>query len=328
MKIIHDLDALDPPLEKSVLLIGNFDGVHRGHQQLLAQGALFAADDHAPLVLLTFDPHPLSILRPEHAPAKLTTVSEKADLLENFGVSILIITKTTPDLLAIEAEDFVEFICRKCKPTHIVEGATFGFGKNRRGTPELLTQLGGKYNYQACIIDPVKLQIDKDETIPISSSVIRRLILSGHVGRAALCLGRPYAICGNVVSGAGRGKNLGFPTANVGDVDQFIPSDGVYAGAATLADGSRHLAGISIGTTPTFGGDERKIEAHLVDYDGTIRGETIRVEFSMWIREQKKFASVDELKTQISADIQAIREHGLHPPFADFPSQSKPLAQG
>ncbi len=327
VKIIHDLDAIETPFEKSVLLIGNFDGVHRGHQQLLAQGALFAAADHAPLVLLTFDPHPLSILRPERAPEKLSTISEKASLLENFGVSVLIVAKTTPDLLAIQAEQFIEFICRKCNPTHIVEGATFRFGKNRRGTPELLAQLGHHHNYQACIIDPVRLQIDNDQTTPISSSVIRRLISSGHVGRAALCLGRPYTICGTVVSGAGRGKNLGFPTANLGHVDQLIPADGVYAGAAILTDGSRHLAGISIGTTPTFGGDERKIEAHLVDYQGTISRETIRVEFGMWIRKQKKFPSANELKQQIAKDIQAIRQHGLQPPFDDFPSQSGPLAQ-
>ncbi len=327
MKIVHGLDSVEP-FDKSVLLIGNFDGVHRGHQQLLAQGALFAADQHAPLVLLTFDPHPLTILRPNAAPQRLSTLNEKARLLKRHGVSTLILLKTDRELLNIEAEDFVAWICRILNPTHIVEGATFGFGKDRRGTPELLQKLGEQQGYHACIIDPVRLQLSDDETIPISSSVIRRLINSGHVGRAALCLGRPYTICGTVVTGAGRGAGLGFPTANVGGVEQLIPADGVYAGIAVLDDGSRHLAGISVGTTPTFGGDERKIEAHMIDYEGTVRDQPIRVEFGMWLRGQVKFESADHLKEQIAKDIQAVRDYGEHPPFADFPSQqSQPASE-
>jgi riboflavin kinase/FMN adenylyltransferase len=309
VKIVRGLDAIEGTLEHSVLTIGNFDGFHRGHQQLVAQSALLAANDKAPVVALTFEPHPLEVVRPESAPPRLSTLNTKLALLSQAGVDVTVVADSNPELLGMEPEAFVERLATLFRPIHIVEGSTFGFGKGRRGTPQMLVSLGERFGYAGCIIEPVKLQIEYDESVPVSSSLIRGLLNEGKARRAALCLGRCYSIEGRVAPGEGRGADLGFRTANLEDVQQLIPADGVYAGAARIRD-ERVLAAISIGTNPTFEGTRRKLEAHLIDFKDEIVGETIDVEMGIWLRAQRKFESVQSLSGQIEADVSAVREWG------------------
>lgn len=308
MKTVHGLDAADPEITKSVLCVGNFDGVHRGHQQLLAQGAMFANHDDAPLVVITFEPHPLTVLRPGRAHHRLLRIEDKLDLLADNDVDITVIADTTTHLLSMEPEDFVETLVDRFHPTHMVEGSNFGFGKGRQGNADTLRALGSRLQFDACIIDPVQFTLEGDQTVTVSSSVVRSLLKEGKVHLAALSLGRPYSVSGTVVVGAGRGKGMGVPTANVGGVETLLPADGVYAGRVRIGE-SYVPAGISIGRNPTFGGDERKLEAHLLDFQGDCMGERIIVEFSRWLRPQTKFDSPDDLISQITRDLDAVRAH-------------------
>lgn len=308
VRVVHGLDAVGASHDGSVLLIGNFDGVHRGHQQLIAQGALFAAPAAVPLVVLTFEPHPLSILNPTQAPPRLTPLEEKREVLAQLGVAVMVVALTSPELLAIEANRFLEMIVERFRPLHVVEGATFRFGRGRQGTPQLLRDAGERLGFRASIIEPVTLQIDGGRTLPVSSSSIRKHLAEGNVQAAAQCLARPYGLRGTVVRGAGRGAGLGFPTANIGRIEQLVPGDGVYAGSARVGSG-KWLAGISIGTNPTFGGSARQVEAHLLDFDGGLDDQSIRLEFGVRLRDQRKFGSADELKRQIALDVQAVRAH-------------------
>lgn len=320
MKTVYGLDAPDLKINESVLLIGNFDGVHRGHQRLLTRGASLAKNAGVRLVVLTFEPHPTAILRPRHTPERLMTLNAKLDRLEQCDVDTVVVAASTIDFLGLEAEDFIELVVDRLHPIHIVEGSTFGFGRGRKGTPELLQSLGRRHGFDVCIIDPVTLELDRDgakASVPVSSSVVRRLIIAGDVLQAGLCLGRSYELLGRVTSGAGRGKAMGFPTANVGELKQLIPGDGVYAGTVRFSEAPAGVArsvvaGISIGTNPTFGGSERRVEAHLIDFKGDVLGTPISLEFGKWLREQRKFDSGDALATQIAADIEAVREWGRH----------------
>lgn len=309
MKVIRGLDSSDVQFPRSVLTIGNFDGVHRGHQQLLTQGAVFAANEQVPLIALTFEPHPLALLRPEHPPQKLMRLDQKLDHLAQYGADVTVIAETTSDLLDLEPDRFIRNLVDAFHPTHIVEGATFGFGKGRKGTPETIRELGRRLGFQTCIIPPLQLTLDGGQNVTVSSSVVRKLVIEGRVHLATLALGRPYAVLGRVVTGAGRGADLGFPTANVNDIQTLVPADGVYAGTARVAD-TKCLAGISIGTNPTFGGKARKIEAHLLDFQGRLHDRAIHLEFGKRLRDQRTFDTPDALVARIHEDIQAVREHG------------------
>ncbi|MCH8149181.1 MAG: bifunctional riboflavin kinase/FMN adenylyltransferase, partial [Planctomycetes bacterium] len=255
MKIIHSIEADELPIGRSVLTIGNFDGVHRAHQQLIAQAGLLAANTGGPVVVLTFEPHPLSIVAPERAPERLQSLDEKIECLAQAGADIVVIARSDRALLGLTAEEFVENVIRKrFNPTHIVEGPSFGFGRGRRGTPQRLAELAGAFGCEVLIVEPVMLRLNEGESLLVSSSLIRKLVSEGKVHRAALCLGRPFTLGGTVVEGDRRGRSLGFPTANLDVQDQLLPADGVYAGHTTI-DTEQFLCGISVGRRPTF--DER-----------------------------------------------------------------------
>ena len=308
MKVVNGIAAVDPPLEHSVLTIGNFDGVHRAHQQLLAQAGLFAANTGGPVVVLTFEPHPLTVVAPDKAPPRLSLPEEKLRCLARAGADVTVVAHSEPALLSLEADRFVdEIIRRRFHPTHVVEGPSFGFGKGRQGTCKLLRKLAAGFGAELHVVEPVTLQIDEGETLMVSSSLIRRLIADGKLHRAALCLGRRYAVIGPVVSGDRRGVTLGFPTANLAIHDQLIPGDGVYAGLG-VAGGETHLCAISVGRTPTFGRRTRLVEAHLLDFDGDLYGQSMRLEFDRPIRLQETFRSADALVAQIERDLKAVRE--------------------
>jgi riboflavin kinase/FMN adenylyltransferase len=307
LKIIKGLEAVDPPLEQSVLTVGNFDGVHLAHQQLLAQAGLFGAATGGPVVVLTFEPHPLAVVGPGKAPPRLSLPDEKLRLLGEAGAEIVVVAESKPDLLGMEAERFVkEVIHGRFNPTHIVEGPSFGFGRGRKGTPELLARVAGGFRCEVHILEPVTLRIN-GETMMVSSTLVRRLLEEGKVHRAALCLGRPFALVGEVVPGDARGREIGFPTANLAVVDQLIPRDGVYAGVAVVGS-ERYACAISIGNTPTFGGTEKRIEGHILDFEGEIYGERIRLEFDRLLRPQVKYDSPEELTRQLWQDVQAVRD--------------------
>lgn len=315
-KVVQGLEALDPPLMHSVLTIGNFDGVHRAHQQLIAQAGLFAANTGGPVVVLTFEPHPLTIVGSKPSPERLSTVEKKLAYLADAGADIVVVAKSEPTLLGLEAERFIEdVIVRKFHPTHVVEGPSFGFGRGRKGTPELLRRILPRYDCEVHIAGPVTVQIEKGETLMVSSSLIRSLLGEGKVRRAALCLGRPYTLIGTVTEGDRRGRTMGFPTVNLSISDQLVPGDGVYAGRA-LADDRNHLAAISIGQTPTFGGTERRVEAHLLDYTGDLYGESVLLGFERRLREQSAFDSPETLVEQLRRDVDAVRDE-LGPASAD-----------
>ncbi len=307
MKVVHGLEALDPPLAHSVLTVGNFDGVHRAHQQLLAQAGMFAADTGGPVVVLTFEPHPLTVVTPSKAPQRLSLPDEKLRRLADAGADITVVAKSDPSLLGLTAERFVEeVIVRRFHPTHIVEGPSFGFGRGRKGTPKLLRRVAARFGCDVHIVEPIMLQIDEGETLMISSSLIRRLLAEGKVRRAALCLVRPYTLIGEVVKGNRRGRTIGFPTVNIAVIDQLVPGEGVYAGRAVLGNDIL-MAAISIGHTPTFGGTEQQVEAHLLDFNGDLYGRPIRIEFERRLRDQRTFDSPETLIEQLHRDIEAVR---------------------
>lgn len=307
MKILHGLEELSKPLERSILTIGNFDGVHLAHQQLLSQAGLFSAQTGAPVVVLTFDPHPLSIVAPHKVPEKLSTLPDRLALLAQHGAQMTVVARSEPSLLSMEAERFVEEILhQKFRPTHIVEGPSFGFGKGRRGNAELLAREAAQFGCAVHIVDPVRLTLGNHQAVLVSSSLIRDLLRDGHVRRAAMCLGRNYSFTGTVEGGDRRGRELGFPTANLGAISQVVPYEGVYVGYAFVEE-RRWTAAISIGRSPTFDGQQLRVEAHLLGFNGDLYGKTVRVEFSRFLRSQRKFDSKDDLIAQLKIDVQAAR---------------------
>ncbi|MCK4660033.1 MAG: bifunctional riboflavin kinase/FAD synthetase [Phycisphaerae bacterium] len=310
MRVIRGQDFDHLELEVSALTIGNFDGVHCGHRQIIAQAGLFAANLNAPVAVLTFEPHPLSVVDPRRSPPRLTLPDEKIAQLNCAGADVVVMAESRPALLNLTPEEFIErIVVPRFHPTHIVEGASFGFGRGRQGTTDLLRQLGRKHDFEVFVVEPVRLQVEKNHTVLVSSSLIRKLLLEGRVHRAELCLGRPYTLVGTVCHGAGRGMELGFPTANLRCTGQLVPGVGVYVGEAHM-EGQTHLAAISIGATPTFGGGSVHVEAHLVDFSGDLYGRAIRLDFHRPLRSQTEFASKDELIQQITADVaQARRFH-------------------
>ena len=313
MSVIHGLPSVEPPLTQSVLTIGNFDGVHRAHQQLVAQAGLLAANTGGPVVALTFEPHPLSVLARGTPPPRLSLPSQKARWLSKAGADLVVIAQSTPDLLGLEPEAFVrDVLVARFRPTHIVEGPSFGFGRGRQGDSGLLRRLGPRYGFAVHVVGSVEVEVDAGETILVSSSLIRRLLVEGKVHRAALCLGRPYTIEGPVVPGAQRGRDLGFPTANVAVHEQLLPGDGVYAGRARVGTHT-HAAAISVGTRETFANGSRALEVHVLDFTGDLYGQTLGVEFLRPLRPQQKFDSADALVQQLHRDIEAVRT-GQHWP--------------
>ena len=319
-----------------VLTIGNFDGVHRGHRALLDEGMTLARAAGAQLAVMTFEPHPAAVLSPDRVPARLTPLHEKLRLLAAAGAGVVVVVESRPEFFAISADDFIrEVIVRRFHPVAMVEGDEFRFGRHRQGDVEMLRAAGRQHGFEVHTVEPVRAGLGGHPDTVISSSLVRHLLGSGNVDRAAACLGRPYGLFGTVRRGAGRGRTLGFPTANLAVEDQLVPAEGVFAGLAHLGarsasegerggggegetegrrDGGTERGGaplpaaISIGRTPTFAGHELLVEAHLLDFQGDLYDRSLRVDFLDWIRGQQKFASVDALKEQIAQDVARVRE--------------------
>ena len=288
--------------------IGNFDGIHRGHARILeTMRSLRHQSPGAHMVAVTFEPHPLTVLRPELAPPRLTPPELKRALLEEAGVDDYVVLPPTRDVLGLSAEEFWSILKDDVRVSHLVEGHSFNFGKDRRGTIARLREWSSGTSVQLHIVDPVSVVLLDLRVAPVSSSLIRWLVAHGRVRDAAICLGRPYELVGRVVKGYQRGRTIGTPTINLDCGDQLIPADGVYAGRVSV-HGVEHAAAVSIGNAPTFDDAKWQVEAHILDFDGDLYDRTIHLRVIDWLREQRKFRGLDELKAQIARDIADSRD--------------------
>lgn len=291
-----------PACRHGALTIGNFDGVHLGHQALLAELRRQADAVAGPAVAMTFDPHPEQLLRPDFFVHYLTTTDQKAALLQAHGTDVVLVVHTTRQLLSLSARDFFDRVVRaSIAPKVVVPGFNFRFGHNREGTIEVLEQLCAEAGMR-CV--PVPPSLYHDEIV--SSSRIRAALQAGNVRLAAALLGRPYAITGRVRAGSGRGRSLGFPTANLHDIATLIPANGVYAVRVKVGDACRPGA-CNIGPNPTFDEHEKKVEVHLLDFDDDLNGREITIEFIDRLRETRRFDSPGDLCEQLRRDVEAAR---------------------
>jgi riboflavin kinase/FMN adenylyltransferase len=282
--------------------IGNFDGVHRGHQALVAELRRQADQAHGPAVAVTFDPHPLQLLRPAQFQPVLTTIPERAELLQCYGVDQVVILRTTPEMLNLGAEEFFELVVRKgLGAATMVPGFNFAFGHNREGTLETLAGLCQRAGMGYVAVPPLKI-----DGRPVSSSRVRTELLRGAAREAARLLGRPYRLIGRVGTGQRRGQTLGFPTANLEQIEMLIPADGVYA-VRVAWQGRTWTGAANIGPNPTFGEQQRKVEVHLIDFQGDLYGVTLAVDFVDRLRDTRPFDSVAALTAQLHADVEQAR---------------------
>ena len=299
--------ALNAPMPAAcrggVLTIGNFDGVHVGHQALLGEAARQARAQACPSAAVTFDPHPVQLLRPDRLEPLLTSVADRTTLLQQYGVDHVLILQTSPALLQLSGHEFFErIIVQEMGARALVEGFNFGFGRGRKGTIEVLRELCTKKNVKLTLLSPHEAL-----GAPVSSSRVRADLLAGAVDVVRELLGRPYRITGVVGTGQKRGATLGYPTANLHEVATLLPGNGVYAVRA-LQEGKAWAAAANLGPNPTFGEDARKVEVHLLGFAGSLYGQCLSLDFFKKIRDTKPFASAEELIGQIQKDIRDVKK--------------------
>lgn len=301
MKHYYSLEEVS--LEESWLTVGVFDGVHRGHQEIVKRLTQGAHASGIPAVVLTFHPHPASVLGRGEI-GLLTLPEERAELLASMNVDVVITEHFTKELSAVTAFDFMSRLTRQLGLTHLMIGYDFALGKGREGNAVRLTEIGQELGYSVEVISALS-----DESGVISSTEIRKLVSVGNVTEAAKLMGHPYSLRGPVIHGDGRGKQIGVPTANVDyPREKIVPAKGIYAGWAHLK-GETHKAAISIGVNPTFTPDKQipSVEAYLLDFDKDIYGEELRIDFVARLRDELKFDSVDALVEQIWKDVEETR---------------------
>jgi len=304
MDIIHFPDDARPlRWMQPVLALGNFDGLHRGHRKILDRLARVADERNATSVVMTFDPHPPRVVRPDKAPPLLMTKAQKLEALQRAGVDGVAIVRFTPDLSRWDPETFVRAVLVDwLGVAEVWVGANFLFGHNRAGNFSMLRALGGRYGFRTGQIDPVRY---KD--FVVSSTRIRRLISEGRVDEAGALLGHSYYVDGSVIRGDQRGRTIGFPTANLCTDNELLPPHGVYATTTTIA-GIVHRSVTNIGVRPTIDTSGRAtVETHIFDIDRDLYGVSIRVGFVQRLRDERAFASVELLRAQIAADCTRAR---------------------
>ncbi|HDH12940.1 MAG TPA: bifunctional riboflavin kinase/FAD synthetase [Nitrospirae bacterium] len=286
-----------------VLTLGNFDGVHLGHQAIFRMLIEQAREKKGTSVVYTFVPHPLRVIAPQRAPKLLTTYKDKIKLIEECGIDVIICANFTKEFANISAGDFVrEILCKALGVKEIFIGSNYLFGKGRKGSPELLKKLGKECGFTVTIINEIKIN-----NATLSSSMIRNLIAKGRVDEAAKFLGRQYSVEGIVVEGAKRGKSLlDTPTANLLTANELLPEDGVYAVKVDI-DGKIYGGATNIGHNPTFKDKKFSFETHVLDFKGRLLGKTLRIYFVKRIRDEIKFPGVEELGAQLKKDIEEIR---------------------
>ena len=298
--LVHDFDAW--PRGALHLAIGVFDGVHVGHQALMARIAERARADAGTAVAVTFDPLPIELLAPGAPPSALTDIDERCALLTKAGAGAVAVLHFTLELASLEPDEFVRRIVRAGDVRDVLVGADFQFGRDRRGDVEVLASLGTLHGFRVDVAPAVTI----DGRI-VSSTRIRNALVAGDVVEAARLLGRPYAVTGVVEHGDKRGRALGFPTVNLGVApNRLLPRDGIYALWATV-NGDRVAAAASLGVRPTFGAGERRLEAYLLDWSGEVYGDRVRAEFVKRLRDELRFESAKELAEQIAKDVDDTR---------------------
>ncbi len=329
VRVPEDPPPAQPP--EAVVTIGNFDGVHRGHQALIRQVVQEAAARRLESAVVTFEPHPRLVLRPDQPLRLLSTLEEKIEQLARLGVDELVVWRFDHQTQQLTAEEFLERLCRWVRVRRLVHGPGFALGRGRQGTPPVIADIGRRLGFEVEALHPLVVALPAATLAPdddgpvapalVSSSAIRAMIEAGQVGAATAALGRPPTVTGVVVAGERLGRVLGFPTANLEVPEvQVIPADGVYAAWADLFPGTprarRRPAAASIGTRPQFGGTRRVVEAHLLDFDGDLYGARMRLHFVARLRSQERFPSTEALVEQMRRDVARVR-HVLARPASE-----------
>ncbi|HZM63280.1 MAG TPA: bifunctional riboflavin kinase/FAD synthetase [Vicinamibacterales bacterium] len=298
METIHFPDDPRPPwLVHPVLALGNFDGLHRGHLKIIERVRRGAAEHGGTAMAMTFDPHPPRVVRPDKAPPLLMTKAQRLDALHAAGIRCVAVVRFTHDLSMWDPETFVRTVLVEwLRVSEVWVGANFLFGHGRSGNFSVMRTLGQRFGFRADKIDPVRY---KD--FVVSSTRIRRLIAEARVDEAGALLGHPYYIDGTVVEGRRRGRELGFPTANLHTENELLPPFGVYATTATI-DGAVHAGITNIGVRPTFGETAVTVETHLLRFAGDVYGKRVRLGFVQRLRDERRFEDVDALRAQVEAD--------------------------
>jgi riboflavin kinase/FMN adenylyltransferase len=304
MQVIRHLEACERRFRSPVVTLGNFDGVHRGHQEILARVVRQARELAGEAVVITFFPHPTAVLAPARAPAALGSLRERLMRFREAGVDVVLLQRFTRAFAALDAEAFIErYLARRLKVAKVVIGHSVNFGRGRGGSAATLVAAGPRLGFEVEVVGPVSV-----DGIAVSSTAVRERLAVGEVAVASRLLGRAYALEGRVVRGDRRGQGLGFPTANVRPRTPVLVPDGVYAVRARW-NGERRDGVANVGRNPTFGqGRERTLEAHLFEFDGELYGRALRVEFVERLRGEMKFASAQALVEQIREDARRARE--------------------
>ena len=304
MSVFFDFAQMVNPLRNPVATIGNFDGVHRGHLTLFDMVKQRAAMINGESVVITFDPHPLKVMKPANGPPLITPTEQKLKLIEAAGIEVIFCIPFTKEFASISAREFVQNILLDgIGIREIVVGYDYSFGRGREGNIELLKEMGRTSGFIVHVAEPVHIG---DRLV--SSTAIRKLIQEGNLSEARLLLGRDYQICGKVIKGMNRGgRLLGFPTANLDPVDELVPRVGVYA-VHVVIEGAVFEGVTNIGYNPTFGKGPFSVETHILDFNRNLVGKNITIQFKQRLRDEKKFKSIDDLSDQIRKDVLLARE--------------------
>jgi riboflavin kinase/FMN adenylyltransferase len=299
MRVLRSLEELKQRLPAPALTIGNFDGVHRGHQRILAAVVREAGKRGGTAVAITFDPHPARVLHPTMAPPLLLTLEQRLALLEVAGINLALVLPFTQGFSRLSPREFVEqIICHRIRAQVVCVGSTFHFGHRQAGTSGQLKELGKEFGFSVRLVPPVIFRGQM-----ASSTAIRQLLSRGEVARAARLLGRPFALTGTIQRGAGRGRTIGFPTLNIVPDQECLPARGVYATQTVLA-GKAYAAATNVGVRPTFDGQRLMVESHLLNFSQTIGQGCLEVRFYRRLRPEKKFSSAESLRRQIERDVE------------------------
>ncbi|MET0151554.1 MAG: bifunctional riboflavin kinase/FAD synthetase [Candidatus Binatia bacterium] len=304
MQVIRHLEACERRFRSPVATLGNFDGVHRGHQEILSRVVRQARELGGEAVVITFFPHPTAVLAPARAPAALGSLRERLSRFREAGVDVVLLQRFTRAFAALDADDFIErYLARRLGVAKVVIGHSVNFGRARGGSAATLVAVGARLGFAVEVVGPVSV-----DGIAVSSTAVRERLAAGEVAVASRLLGGAYAVDGRVVRGDRRGQGLGFPTANVRTRTAVLVPDGVYA-VRLRWNGERRDGVANVGRNPTFGqGRERTLEAHLFEFDGELYGRALRVEFVERLRGEMKFASAQALVAQIREDARRARE--------------------
>ena len=302
MKAFSDIEDQQLSMRGSVVTMGNFDGIHLGHQALVRHTVEESKRLGYPSIVLTFEPHPLKVLAPERAPRLLLSYQDKLDLFQAFGVDIVIAQRFDREFASIAAEDFVRrFLVGRLKTKKLWVGRDLRFGQGRKGGTDDLIRVAPEVGFQVGVLDPIS-----SDGIRISSSRIRGLVEAGCVDEVRPMLGRYHFVSGRVVTGQGRGRKLGFPTANISSQTEVVPLNGIYATLIEVKS-RQWLSVSSVGVNPTFGDGPRTVESFIFDFESEIYGEAVKLSFVKRIRDEKKFSTVEDLIAQIHGDVEQAK---------------------